>query len=107
MDRRIQYGSLLGLLAVFGVAGLWGFTATGGAVPWAKRSATTLQRGAEAGGGALVDLSRGILVAGPIRKGGFLAEFVGIVAIFALVGIGLYLYAGRRTELDDTGETPR
>nr|ABC70134.1 hypothetical protein [uncultured prokaryote 2E01B] len=60
MDRWKQYGSLGGLFAVCLAAGLWGFTATGGALPWAKRSAKTLQRGMQEGSGALVNLGRGV-----------------------------------------------
>ena len=33
-------------------AGYWGFTVTGGALPWAKRSAKALQRGVQEGGGS-------------------------------------------------------
>jgi hypothetical protein len=107
MKRWAQYGSLLGLLAVFFAAGLWGFTATGGSVPWAKRSATTLQRGIQEGGGALVDLGRGIVVAGPIRNGGLIGEFLAVTVLFALVGAGLYVYADRYRGLDDANRTGR
>jgi hypothetical protein len=95
MDRWKQYGGLAGLFAVCFAAGLWGFTATGGALPWARRSAQALQRGVREGGGALVDPGRGIVVAGPIRTGGLLLEFAGLVALLALVGIGLYVYVDR------------
>ncbi|MDQ2055011.1 cobalamin transport operon protein [Halobellus sp. H-GB7] len=107
MKRWTQYGSLLGLLTVFFAAGLWGFAATGGAVPWAKRSATTLQRGIQEGGGALVDLGRGVVVAGPIRNGGLVVEFLAVAALFALVGVGLYVYADRYRGLDDAKRTGR
>lgn len=95
MNHWKQYGGLLGLLLVCFGAGLWGFTSTGGALPWAKRSAQTLQRGVQESGGTLVDFSRGIVVAGPIRKGGMMIEFTGLVVLFALVGVGLYVYADR------------
>jgi hypothetical protein len=107
MDRWKQYGGLAGLFAVCLAAGLWGFTSTGGALPWAKRSAQALQRGAREGGGALVDLGRGIVVAGPIRNGGMIPEFVGVVVLLAVVGIGLYAYASRYRGLDDTERAAR
>ena len=101
MDRWKQYGGLAGLFAVCLAAGLWGFTSTGGALPWAKRSAQALQRGAREGGGALVDLGRGIVVAGPIRRGGLMLEFAGVVVLLAAVGVGLYVYANRYRRFDD------
>jgi hypothetical protein len=107
MDRWKQYGGLAGLFAGCLAAGLWGFTSTGGALPWAKRSAQTLQRGAREGGGAIVDLGRGVVVAGPIRNGGLLLEFVGVVVLLAVLGIGLYVYASRYRGLDDTERAAR
>jgi len=101
MDRWKQYGGLLGLLVVCLGAGLWGFTSTGGALPWAKRSAQTLQRGVQEGSGALIDFGRGIVVAGPIRKGGMMLEFTGLVVLLVLVGIGLYVYVDRYHGLDE------
>jgi hypothetical protein len=101
MDRWKQYGGLLGLLVVCFGAGLWGFTSTGGALPWAKRSTQTLQRGVQESDGALVDLGRGIVVAGPIRKGSMMLEFAGLVVLLALVGGGLYVYADRYQGLDE------
>lgn len=101
MERWKQYGALAGLFTVCLGAGLWGFTSTGGALPWAKRSARTLQRGVSEGGGALVDLGRGIVVAGPIRKGGLVLEFLGVVGVLAVLGVGLYVYATRYRELED------
>lgn len=95
MDRWKQYGGLSGLLAVCFGAGLWGFSSTGGALPWAKRSARTLQRGVREGGGGLVDVGRGVVVAGPIRKGGLMLEFTGLVVLLTLVGVGLYAYVDR------------
>ena len=102
MDRWKQYGGLAGLFAVCLAAGLWGFTSTGGALPWAKRSAQALQRGAREGGGALVDLGRGIVVAGPIRKGGLMLEFAGVVVLLAVLGVGLYVYVSRYRGLGDS-----
>ena len=96
MERWKQYGALGALFAVALAAGLWGFRATGGALPWAKRSARALQRGVSEGGGSLVDLGRGIVVAGPIRKGGLVVEFLGLVVLLLVVGVALYVYAGRR-----------
>jgi hypothetical protein len=107
MDRWKQYGGLAGLFGVCLAAGLWGFTSTGGALPWAKRSAQALQRGVQQSGGALVDLGRGIVVAGPIRKGGMMLEFVGVVVLLAVVGIGLYVYASRYRGLDDPERAAR
>ncbi|WP_042662017.1 hypothetical protein [Haloferax sp. ATB1] len=107
MQRWQQYGGLLGLLAVCFAAGLWGFTSTGGALPWAKRSAKALQRGVQDGGGALVDLGRGIVVAGPIRKGGMMLEFGGAVALLVVLGIGLYVYVDRYGGFDGEGRSAR
>lgn len=107
MQRWKQYGGLVGLFAVCLAAGLWGFRSTGGSLPWAKRSAKALQRGVKEGGGALVDFGRGIVVAGPIRKGGLMLEFFGVVALLAVVGIGLYVYVDRYRGLDDANRTPR
>ncbi|QCC51155.1 hypothetical protein [Halapricum salinum] len=101
MQRWKQYGGLFGLFAAFLAAGLWGFTATGGALPWAKRSAKALQRGAQEGSGPLIDLGRGIVVAGPIRKGGMMLEFGVLVALLVVLGVGLYVYVDRYAGLDD------
>ncbi|POG54189.1 MULTISPECIES: hypothetical protein [Haloferax] len=105
MQRWQQYGGLLGLLAVCFAAGLWGFTSTGGALPWAKRSAKALQRGVQEGGGALVDFGRGIVVAGPIRKGGMMLEFGGLVALLFVLGIGLYVYVDRYGGFGEEGRS--
>ena len=105
MQRWKQYGGLLGLFAAFLAAGYWGFTTTGGALPWAKRSAQALQRGVQESGGALVDFGRGIVVAGPIRKGGMMLEFGAIVALMIGLGIGLYVYVDRYGGFED-GERP-
>jgi hypothetical protein len=95
MQRWKQYGSLLALFAAAIVAGLWGFSVTGGAVPWAKRSAQTLQRGIQEGSGSLVDFGRGVIVAGPIRNAGLVFEYVLLVAALVVTGVGLYLYTDR------------
>ena len=102
MKRWKQYSGLLALLLVGFAAGLWGFTSTGGALPWAKRSAKALQRGAHEGSGALVDIGRGIVVAGPIRNGGMILEYLAIVILLAAIGIGLYVYVDRSRTLDDS-----
>ncbi len=102
MQRWKQYGSMAGLLAVCFAAGLWGFRSTGGALPWAQRSAQTLQRGVQQSGGDLVNFGRGIVVAGPIRKGGLMLEFGGLVALLAIVAVGLYVYADRLGDGDQT-----
>ena len=105
MQRWKQYGGLLGLFTAFLAAGYWGFTATGGALPWAKRSAKALQRGVQEGGGSLVDFGRGIVVAGPIRKGGMMLEFGALVLVLVVLGIGLYVYVDRYGGFED-GERP-
>lgn len=107
MQRWKQYGGLLGLFVVCFAAGLWGFTSTGGALPWAKRSAKTLQRGVQESGGALVDFGRGIIIAGPIRKGGMLFEFGVLIVILVVLGIGLYIYVDRYGGFDDDGRVTR
>ena len=107
MQRRKGYGGLAGLFAVCLAAGFWGFTATGGALPWARRSAQALQRGAREGGGAIVDPGRGIVVAGPIRNGGLMLEFLGVVGLLSVVGIGLYVYVDRYRGPDDPERTAR
>jgi hypothetical protein len=101
MQRWKQYGGLAGLFGVCLAAGLWGFSSTGGALPWAKRSAKALQRGVKDGGGPLIDAGRGIVVAGPIRKGGMMLEFGVLVALLVALGIGLYLYVDRYSGLED------
>jgi len=101
MQRWKQYGSLAALFAVAIAAGLWGFRATGGALPWAKRSAKALQRGVKESGGSLIDLGRGVVIAGPIRKGGMVLEFVGLIVLLVAVGIALYVYADRYRGLND------
>jgi len=105
MQRWKQYGGLAGLFVAFLAAGYWGFTATGGALPWAKRSAKALQRGVQEGGGSLVDFGRGIVVAGPIRKGGMMLEFGAIVLVLVVLGIGMYVYVDRYGGFED-GERP-
>ena len=105
MQRWKQYGGLAGLFAAFLAAGYWGFTVTGGALPWAKRSAKALQRGVQEGGGSLIDFGRGIVVAGHIRKGGLMLEFGAIVALLAVLGVGLYVYVDRYGGFED-GERP-
>ena len=107
MQRLKQYGGLAGLFTICLAAGLWGFTSTGGALPWAKRSAKALQRGAKDGGGTLIDIGRGIVVAGPIRKGGMMLEYGMLVLLLVLVGVGMYVYADRYGGLDDEGQAPR
>ena len=101
MRRWKQYGGLAGLLTACFAAGLWGFTATGGALPYAKRFTKALQRGTREGGGPLLDLGRGVVVAGPIRKGGLVAEFAAIFAVLAVGGLALYVYADRYRGRDD------
>lgn len=107
MQRWKQYGGLAALFAVFLAAGYWGFTATGGALPWAKRSAQALQRGVQESGGALVDFGRGIVVAGPIRKGGLMLEFGGLVLVLVVIGVGMYVYADRYGDFGDGERSAR
>ena len=107
MQRWKQYGGLAGLFAAFLAAGYWGFTVTGGALPWAKRSAKALQRGVQEGGGSLVDFGRGIVVAGPIRKGGLMLEFGALVLVLVVLGIGLYVYVDRYGGFEDGERSAR
>lgn len=95
MEWWKQYGGLGALFTAFLAAGYWGFISTGGALPWAKRSARALQRGVQEGSGALVNMGRGIIVAGPIRKGGLMLEFGGLVVLLSMIGLGLYVYVDR------------
>jgi hypothetical protein len=104
MQRWKQYGGLGGLFAAFLTAGYWGFTVTGGALPWAKRSGKALQRGVQEGGGSLVDIGRGIIVAGPIRKSGLIVEFGALVLVLIILGVGLYVYVDRYGSLEDEEE---
>ncbi|RJT05269.1 cobalamin transport operon protein [Halococcus sp. IIIV-5B] len=104
MQRWKQYGGLAGLLAVCLAAGLYGFTSTGGALPYAKRFGQALQKGAQEGGGPLVDLGRGVVIAGPITKGGLVTEYVAIVVVLVAVGVGLYFYAVRYRSGSDDGQ---
>ncbi|WP_330633197.1 cobalamin transport operon protein [Halocatena halophila] len=105
MQRWKQYGGLAGLFAVCLAAGLWGFRSTGGALPWAKRSAKTLHRGVNEGGGVLIDFGRGIVVAGPIRKNGMIIEFGALVFLLVVLGVGIYVYADRYGGFDDEEHT--
>ena len=68
-------------------------------------SAKALQRGVQEGGGSLVDFGRGIVVAGPIRKGGMMLEFGALVLVLVVFGIGLYVYVDRYGGFED-GERP-
>lgn len=105
MQRWKQYSGLAGLLAVCFAAGLWGFIATGGALPYAKRFTKALQRGTQEGSGPLFDLGRGVVIAGPIRKSGLVVEFAAIVAILAVGGLALYVYIDRYHGPDDQQQT--
>ncbi|PSP80621.1 cobalamin transport operon protein [Halobacteriales archaeon QS_4_69_225] len=107
MQRWKQYGGLTGLFTAFLAAGYWGFTVTGGALPWAKRSAKALQRGVQEGGGSLVDFGRGIVVAGPIRNGGMMLEFGALVLVLVVLGIGLYVYVDRYGGFEDGERSTR
>ncbi|WP_135665114.1 cobalamin transport operon protein [Halorhabdus rudnickae] len=98
MERWKQYSVLAGLLATFTGLGYWGFTATGGSLPYAKRFAATIQRGVETGGGSIVDLGRGVVIAGPIRNGGLVLEWLALLGLLAAVGVGLYVYGDRLVE---------
>lgn len=98
MERWKQYGGLLGLLSAGLLVGFVGFTSTGGSIPWAKRSAKSLQRGVQEGSGQIIDLGRGIVIAGPIRNGGLVVEFGVLVTLLALFGVGLYVYVDRYSD---------
>lgn len=95
MDRWRQYGALAGLLVAFTGLGYWGFAATGGSLPYGKRFATAIQQGAGDGGGSLVDLGRGVVVAEPIRNGGLVFEWLALLCVLVVIGAGLYVYADR------------
>jgi hypothetical protein len=101
MDRWKQYGGLAGLLGVSLAAALWGFAATGGSLPYGKRFATSIQRGLQEGSGPLVEFGRGVLVAGPIRNGGLVVEFLALTGLLAAVGVSLYLYVDRYGGLEE------
>ncbi|MEF8773313.1 MAG: cobalamin transport operon protein [Halobacteriales archaeon] len=107
MQRWKQYAGLLTLLAVGFAGGLWGFRSTGGALPWGKRSATALQRGLQEGGGTLVDLGRGVVIAGPIRQGGMVLEYGALVVLMTAAGISLYVYADRASDRDGRDRATR
>jgi hypothetical protein len=96
MEAWRQYGVLAAVLAACTAAGLWGFTTTGGSLPYAKRFARALQEGAREGSGALVDAGRGVVIAGPIRKQGLVGEYAAVVAVLLAVGVTTYAYATRR-----------
>jgi hypothetical protein len=102
-----QYGGLAAVLAAGAVAGYWGFAATGGALPYAKRFGRALAGGVSWGGGPLVDVGRGVVVAGPIRKGGLVPEFLAIAAALAAVGVALFLYAERARRTDEGPDRAR
>lgn len=104
MQQWKQYGALGVLLAGCLALGLWGFRATGGALPYANRFSLALQRGTQDGGGALVDLARGVVVAGPIRKGGLVTEYVVVVGLFVLFGAALYVYVDRGHDQDQQAD---
>lgn len=95
MDRWKQYAGFLTVAVLSSGAALWGFSASGGAIPYGKRFATSIQRGLKEGGGAVVDPNRGILVAGPIRNGGMVMEWLGLLALLTVLGIALYVYVDR------------
>lgn len=107
METRTQYAVTLVASVVFAAAGVLGFWATGGALPYGKRFKTVVTGGATTGTGPLFQPGRapgesffGVVLAGPIRKGGLVEEFVGLAALLAVVGVVGYWYATRR------GRTP-
>lgn len=95
MERWKQYAGLTSVIVVSAVAAVLGFRASGGSVPYAKRFATSIQEGVQSGGGSLVDPARGILLAGPIRNGGMVLEWLALVAALTVAGIALYVYVDR------------
>ncbi len=98
MERWKQYLALVTLAGGSLVAGWFGFRATGGGLPWAKRAESALLGGLQSGGGSLVDITRGIIIAGPIRQQGLVLVYVGLFLIFALIGVWLYYRYGRQRE---------
>jgi len=98
MDRWKQYLALVGLVGGSLTAGWLGFRATGGGLPWAKRAESALLGGLQNSGGSLVDITRGIIIAGPIRQQGLVFAYIGLFLVFAIVGVWLYYRYGRQRE---------
>lgn len=103
MNARRQYALTLAAAVTFAIAGVLGFRATGGALPYAKRFHKVVTGGGTTGTGPLVQPGRapgesvfGVVLAGPIRKGGLVGEFVGLLAVLAVAGVVGYWYATRR-----------
>ncbi|XGI82870.1 cobalamin transport operon protein [Halorutilales archaeon Cl-col2-1] len=104
MKSLRQYVAYVLSLAVFGALGYLGFRSTGGSVPYAKRFKTVVDGTVRSGDGDLVDLARGVLVAGPIRKSGLTTTYIGITAVLLAVGVGFYVYATRSEDETPTAE---
>lgn len=102
MERWKQYLALATLAGGSLLAGWIGFRATGGGLPWAKRAESALLSGLQNGGGSLVDITRGVIIAGPIRQQGLVLAYVGLSLAFVAVGVWLYYRYGRRRESSAT-----
>jgi hypothetical protein len=101
-STRSQYATYLATLGAFAAVGYLGFQATGGALPYGKKFHAVVDGAVATGGDSLVQFGRapgdsvfGVVLAGPIRRGGLVAEFLVIVAVLALAGVGFYWYATR------------
>ena len=93
METWKQYGVLATALVGAAAAGVYGFFATGGAMPVAKRFHATVEGGASSGGGPLIDLGRGIVTPETVDAMG---EFVPILAVFLVFGLAFFAYVTRR-----------
>jgi hypothetical protein len=92
MRRWKQYSGFAVALVLAGVAGVYGFFATGGAMPVKKRFHAILEGGAgtSSGGGPLINLERGVVTPGTVDAAG---EFVPILLAFIILGIFFFSYA--------------
>ena len=85
-----QYGVLAAVLVGGAAASVYGFFATGGAMPMGKRFGAIVEGGATSGGGPLVNLGRGVVTPEPVDV---LGEFVPIVIACFLLGRFFFAYA--------------
>jgi len=96
MNRRAQYGILLGVILVAVGASYAGFVYTGGAVPWGQRFAAVMQGGLGPTGGSIFQFGRGgiggFLLAGPLRDQ--VGSFLALVLLLGAGSIGLYWWSG-------------
>lgn len=93
MEAWKQYGLLAAVLVAGLAASVYGFFATGGAMPMGKRFGAIVEGGATSGGGPLVDLGRGIVTPEPVNV---MSEFVPILVACAVLGVIFFAYVTRR-----------